>query len=156
VWTERLSDHVSAPVDFLKLNIEGDELPVLLDAEASGTLRICERSSSSTTTGPLASSSWRRSWLFSGGSGSVIGRATGTVPQPARGVGREWGPSSCLVCARRIDASLSATDADLTAEEDLSRLLTACGRPRRVECLREVVEERAQRDRNLLSFPVRS
>jgi FkbM family methyltransferase len=39
VWTERLSDHVSAPVDFLKLNIEGDELPVLLDADASGTLR---------------------------------------------------------------------------------------------------------------------
>ena len=39
VRTERLSDYVSEPVDFLKLNIEGDELPVLLDAEASGTLR---------------------------------------------------------------------------------------------------------------------
>jgi FkbM family methyltransferase len=35
---ERLSDHLSEPVDFLKLNIEGLELPVLEEAAASGRL----------------------------------------------------------------------------------------------------------------------
>jgi FkbM family methyltransferase len=35
----RLSDYLGEPVDFLKLNIEGQELPVLLEAEASGKLR---------------------------------------------------------------------------------------------------------------------
>lgn len=38
VRVERLSDYLSEPVDFLKLNIEGEELPVLLEAEASGKL----------------------------------------------------------------------------------------------------------------------
>jgi FkbM family methyltransferase len=33
-----LSDYLAEPVDFLKLNIEGEELPVLLEAEASGSL----------------------------------------------------------------------------------------------------------------------
>lgn len=34
----RLSDYLTVPVDFLKLNIEGQELPVLEEAEASGKL----------------------------------------------------------------------------------------------------------------------
>ncbi len=36
IKTVRLSDYLSEPVDFLKLNIEGQELPVLLEVEASG------------------------------------------------------------------------------------------------------------------------
>jgi FkbM family methyltransferase len=39
VRVERLSTYLTEPVDFLKLNIEGEELPVLLEAEASGKLR---------------------------------------------------------------------------------------------------------------------
>jgi FkbM family methyltransferase len=39
VRVERLSDHLTEPVDFLKLNIEGEELPVLQEAAASGKLR---------------------------------------------------------------------------------------------------------------------
>lgn len=38
VRTERLSDYLAEPVDFLKLNIEGQELPVLQEAAASGKL----------------------------------------------------------------------------------------------------------------------
>jgi FkbM family methyltransferase len=39
VRIERLSDYLSEPVDFLKLNIEGLELPVLQEVEASGKLQ---------------------------------------------------------------------------------------------------------------------
>lgn len=39
VPTRRLSGHLDRPVDFLKLNIEGQELPVLREATASGRLR---------------------------------------------------------------------------------------------------------------------
>ncbi|GAK51722.1 methyltransferase FkbM family [Candidatus Moduliflexus flocculans] len=39
VKTVRLSSYLTTPVDFLKLNIEGQELPVLQEAEASGMLR---------------------------------------------------------------------------------------------------------------------
>jgi FkbM family methyltransferase len=43
VRVERLSDRLNQPVDFLKLNIEGEELSVLQEAETSGRLRnICE------------------------------------------------------------------------------------------------------------------
>jgi len=38
VRMERLSDYLNDPVDFLKLNIEGEELPVLEEAAASGKL----------------------------------------------------------------------------------------------------------------------
>lgn len=38
VKTVRLSSYLTTPVDFLKLNIEGQELPVLLEVEASGQL----------------------------------------------------------------------------------------------------------------------
>jgi len=38
VRMERLSDYLDEPVDFLKLNIEGEELPVLQEAAASGKL----------------------------------------------------------------------------------------------------------------------
>lgn len=38
VQMERLSDYLNEPVDFLKLNIEGQELPVLQEAAASGRL----------------------------------------------------------------------------------------------------------------------
>lgn len=38
VQIERLSDYLAQPVDFLKLNIEGQELPVLQEAAASGKL----------------------------------------------------------------------------------------------------------------------
>jgi len=37
--TVRLSDYVDKPVDFLKLNIEGQELPVLQELENSGSLK---------------------------------------------------------------------------------------------------------------------
>lgn len=36
---ERISDYLNEPIDFLKLNIEGEELAVLQEAEASGRLR---------------------------------------------------------------------------------------------------------------------
>jgi FkbM family methyltransferase len=39
VQMERLSDYLTEPVDFLKLNIEGEELPVLREAADSGKLR---------------------------------------------------------------------------------------------------------------------
>ncbi len=39
VRMERLSDYHDEPVDFLKLNIEGEELPVLQEAAARGKLR---------------------------------------------------------------------------------------------------------------------
>jgi FkbM family methyltransferase len=39
----RLSDYLAQPVDFLKLNIEGQELPVLLEAHASGRLANVKR-----------------------------------------------------------------------------------------------------------------
>lgn len=39
VNTVRLSEYLSSPVDFLKLNIEGQELPVLLEVEACKKLR---------------------------------------------------------------------------------------------------------------------
>ena len=39
VKTVTLSDYLDAPVDFLKLNIEGQELPVLEEAAAKGRLR---------------------------------------------------------------------------------------------------------------------
>lgn len=39
IKTVCLSEYVSAPVDFVKLNIEGQELPVLLEVEARGKLR---------------------------------------------------------------------------------------------------------------------
>jgi FkbM family methyltransferase len=39
VRTEQLSNYLNEPVDFLKLNIEGEELPVLQEAEAGGRLR---------------------------------------------------------------------------------------------------------------------
>lgn len=39
VRMERLSDYLNGPVDFLKLNIEGEELPVLQEAADSGKLR---------------------------------------------------------------------------------------------------------------------
>lgn len=39
VKTVCLSSYLTKPVDFLKLNIEGQELPVLLEVEASGALR---------------------------------------------------------------------------------------------------------------------
>jgi FkbM family methyltransferase len=39
VRMERLSTYLAEPVDFLKLNIEGEELPVLQEAADSGTLR---------------------------------------------------------------------------------------------------------------------
>ena len=35
----RLSDYLTEPVDFLKMNIEGEELPVLTEAAATGRLR---------------------------------------------------------------------------------------------------------------------
>jgi FkbM family methyltransferase len=38
IQTVCLSDYLDRPVDFLKLNIEGQELPVLLEAESSGKL----------------------------------------------------------------------------------------------------------------------
>jgi len=38
VRVDRLSDYLDEPVDFLKLNIEGQELPVLQEAAASGKL----------------------------------------------------------------------------------------------------------------------
>ncbi len=38
VRTQPLSDHLDEPVDYLKLNIEGQELPVLREAEAAGKL----------------------------------------------------------------------------------------------------------------------
>jgi FkbM family methyltransferase len=38
VQLERLSEFLAQPVDFLKLNVEGAELPVLEEAEASGRL----------------------------------------------------------------------------------------------------------------------
>jgi FkbM family methyltransferase len=38
VRMERLSDYLDEPVDFLKLNIEGEELPVLQEAAARGKL----------------------------------------------------------------------------------------------------------------------
>jgi FkbM family methyltransferase len=38
VKVERLSDWIDQPVDFLKLNIEGEELPVLQELETSNTL----------------------------------------------------------------------------------------------------------------------
>lgn len=37
--TVRISDYLNKPVDFLKLNIEGQELPVLEEAAAAGKLR---------------------------------------------------------------------------------------------------------------------
>jgi FkbM family methyltransferase len=39
IRTVTLSDYLDSPVDFLKLNIEGQELPVLEEAAASGRLR---------------------------------------------------------------------------------------------------------------------
>jgi FkbM family methyltransferase len=39
----KLSDHITGPVDFVKLNIEGQELPVLRDLEASGAIRHVQR-----------------------------------------------------------------------------------------------------------------
>lgn len=39
IRTVRLSEYLDRPVDFLKLNIEGQELPVLREAEASGRFR---------------------------------------------------------------------------------------------------------------------
>lgn len=39
IRTVRLSEYLSEAVDFLKLNIEGQELPVLQEIEASGKLR---------------------------------------------------------------------------------------------------------------------
>jgi FkbM family methyltransferase len=39
----RLSDYLSEPVDFLKLNIEGQELPVLQEVQSSGRLAIVRR-----------------------------------------------------------------------------------------------------------------
>jgi len=39
IRTVRLSEYLSEPVDFLKLNIEGQELPVLQEVEESGKLR---------------------------------------------------------------------------------------------------------------------
>ena len=39
VETRPLSDYLAEPVDFMKLNIEGEELPVLQEAEANGKLR---------------------------------------------------------------------------------------------------------------------
>ncbi len=39
VPVERLSDYLAEPVDFLKMNIEGEELPVLTEAAAAGRLR---------------------------------------------------------------------------------------------------------------------
>jgi FkbM family methyltransferase len=39
VKVERLSDYLNEPVDFLKLNIEGDELSVLTEAANAGKLR---------------------------------------------------------------------------------------------------------------------
>lgn len=39
VRVERLSDHINEQVDFLKLNIEGQELPVLKELTAAGKLR---------------------------------------------------------------------------------------------------------------------
>jgi FkbM family methyltransferase len=39
VRVDRLSKYIDGPVDFLKLNIEGQELPVLLELENSGKLR---------------------------------------------------------------------------------------------------------------------
>jgi len=39
VQVKQLSDYIGEPVDFLKLNIEGEELAVLQEAEASGRLR---------------------------------------------------------------------------------------------------------------------
>jgi hypothetical protein len=108
VRTERLSDHVSEPVDFLKLNIQGDELPVLLDAEASGTLRnvreiVVEYHDWATSEQQLATllDLFRRQGF------RYRTRDWDGPPSPPMGVRREWGPWSCLVCARRIDASFS-------------------------------------------------
>jgi len=39
VRVEQLSAYLNEPVDFLKLNIEGEELPVLLESASSGKLR---------------------------------------------------------------------------------------------------------------------
>lgn len=38
-----LSDHIKGPVDFVKLNIEGQELPVLTELEASGAIGHIKR-----------------------------------------------------------------------------------------------------------------
>lgn len=43
IRVERLSDYLTEPTDFVKLNIEGQELPVLQECEASGRLRQIER-----------------------------------------------------------------------------------------------------------------
>ena len=39
IKTVRLSEYLTSQVDFLKLNIEGQELPVLIEAEGSGKFR---------------------------------------------------------------------------------------------------------------------
>jgi FkbM family methyltransferase len=43
IRVEQLSEYLGEEVDFLKLNIEGQELPVLREAEASGRLRNVRR-----------------------------------------------------------------------------------------------------------------
>jgi FkbM family methyltransferase len=43
ISVERLSDYIQGPVDFVKLNIEGQELPVLTDLEASGAVGHIKR-----------------------------------------------------------------------------------------------------------------
>jgi hypothetical protein len=109
VRTERLSDYVSEPVDFLKLNIEGDELPVLLDAEASGALRnvreiVVEYHDWATSEQQLAT---LLDLLRREGFRYRTRDWDGPLTRPG-GVGREWGrPWSCLVGARRIDAPFS-------------------------------------------------
>jgi FkbM family methyltransferase len=108
VRAERLSDCVSEPVDLLKLNIEGDELPVLLDAEASGALRnvreiVVEYHDWATSEQQLAT---LLDLLRRQGFRYRTRDWDGPLSRPA-GVGCEWGPWSCLVCARRIDAPFS-------------------------------------------------
>jgi hypothetical protein len=120
----------------------------------SRTFRSVPLASASRSTG--SSSPSILSFRESTGSSHMIGKPLGPHWEAPRSLTEAARLASLLHEAADALVCTEAGDADLTAEEGSASPSDSMRRPRRVECLREVVEGRAQRDRNSLSFPVRS
>jgi FkbM family methyltransferase len=111
VRVERLSTYLAEPVDFLKLNIEGQELPVLLEAEASGRLINIKElvleyhgwTSGEQRLGPLLDLLDRNGFRY-------LVHDFDAETCPATKPPFRWTPQTtwfCLVYARRVEGQLS-------------------------------------------------
>lgn len=90
VRVERLSDYLDEPVDFLKLNIEGEELPCCGRSPPAASCARCASWCWNTTAGPMGSNAWATSSTCSIAQASATWCTTST-PKAAGRASRRFG-----------------------------------------------------------------